>query len=223
MEKIKAKKRSVDDQTLDDAHKTSEAMRRSGKSYKHSMMSKLTEVKHLIGKHTHSIESSISENAKKTIAFVQSMQKKLSVVHATAPLTNFDSKSTTDRNENDKSETNEKSAKSDKSEKNDKNDRVEKAKNELNNVFSSLLQILNQLKAIRGGGGDNVEFEVAEPVNKTTDDSDSKEFDKIAIFYNEKSTEKATETPKVSDECLVAGFPRQMNNEYLIDFSDRWR
>lgn len=61
-----------------DGHKsesTGKLMHRSAKSIKHEISKKMYDVKKMIDKHIDDMHSSVTDNAKETIKFVQSMQK----------------------------------------------------------------------------------------------------------------------------------------------------
>lgn len=55
---------------------TGKLMQRSEKSIKYEMNAKLTDVKQMIDKHTDEIHSTVTDSAKRTIAFVQALQAK---------------------------------------------------------------------------------------------------------------------------------------------------
>lgn len=55
---------------------TGQLMQRSAKSIKHEMSEKLNDVKYMIDMHLNEIHGSVSDGAKRTIAFVQMMQEK---------------------------------------------------------------------------------------------------------------------------------------------------
>lgn len=65
-------------ETKIDGHKnesTGKLMHRSTKSIKHEISKKMYDVKEMIDKHIDDMHSSVTDNAKETIKFVQSMQK----------------------------------------------------------------------------------------------------------------------------------------------------
>lgn len=64
---------------MDDKPKTMQTgklMQRSEKSIKYEMFGKLIDVKEMIDKHTNEIHSSVTDSAKRTIAFVQALHEK---------------------------------------------------------------------------------------------------------------------------------------------------
>lgn len=55
---------------------TGKLMQRSEKSIKYEMLEKLNDVKEMIDRHTNKIHSTVTDGAKRTIAFVQALQEK---------------------------------------------------------------------------------------------------------------------------------------------------
>lgn len=76
LQKLRNRKAKMEMDEPSKKMQTGKLMQRSEKSIKYEMSEKLNDVKHMIDKHTHEIHSTVTDSAKRTIAFVEALQEK---------------------------------------------------------------------------------------------------------------------------------------------------